>query len=91
MHSCISWLIFNDDISRARREAVEFLDHYYGAGRISEEKLDSWLAIGPPAAVAEKIAVFLEAGCTTPIVRFASPDQRGQLERCIADVLPMIA
>lgn len=78
----------NDDARRARREAVEFLDRYYGAGAIGEEKLDSWLAIGPPAAVAEKIAIFIEAGCTTPILRFASPDQRGQLARCLEDVLP---
>jgi alkanesulfonate monooxygenase SsuD/methylene tetrahydromethanopterin reductase-like flavin-dependent oxidoreductase (luciferase family) len=78
----------NDDARQARREAVEFLNHYYGAGAISEDKLESWLAFGSPAAVAEKIAVFLDAGCTTPILRFASPDQRGQLERCITDVLP---
>jgi alkanesulfonate monooxygenase SsuD/methylene tetrahydromethanopterin reductase-like flavin-dependent oxidoreductase (luciferase family) len=78
----------NDDPQRARREAVEFLNHYYGAGAISEDKLESWLAFGSPAAVAEKIAVFLDAGCTTPILRFVSPDQRGQLERCLAEVLP---
>jgi alkanesulfonate monooxygenase SsuD/methylene tetrahydromethanopterin reductase-like flavin-dependent oxidoreductase (luciferase family) len=78
----------NDDPRHARQEAVEFLAHYYGAGTISEDKLDSWLAFGSPAAVAEQIAVFLDAGCTTPILRFASPDQRGQLERCLAEVLP---
>jgi alkanesulfonate monooxygenase SsuD/methylene tetrahydromethanopterin reductase-like flavin-dependent oxidoreductase (luciferase family) len=80
----------NDDVLTARREAVTFLDHYYGAGRISEEKLDSWLAIGPPEAVAEKINVFIEAGCTTPILRFTASDQRGQLERCLAEVLPAL-
>ncbi len=49
------------------------------------------LAFGSPAAVAEKIAVFLDAGCTTPILRFVSPDQRGQLESCLAEVLPALA
>jgi alkanesulfonate monooxygenase SsuD/methylene tetrahydromethanopterin reductase-like flavin-dependent oxidoreductase (luciferase family) len=78
----------NDDVQAARRESVTFLDHYYGTGRIPEEKLDSWLAIGPPQAVAEKINTFIEAGCTTPILRFTSSDQRGQLERCLAEVLP---
>lgn len=80
----------NDDAQRARRDAVEFLTHYYGAGAISEDKLESWLAFGSPAAVAEKIAVFLDAGCTTPILRFVSPDQRGQLERCLTEVLPAL-
>jgi hypothetical protein len=74
----------NDDTAAAGRESVEFLDHYYGEGSISAEKLEAWLAIGSPSAVVDKI----EAGCTTPILRFTSPDQRGQLERCLRDVLP---
>jgi alkanesulfonate monooxygenase SsuD/methylene tetrahydromethanopterin reductase-like flavin-dependent oxidoreductase (luciferase family) len=78
----------NDDPARARQEAVAFLNHYYGEGAISEEKLDSWLAIGPPAAVAEKINRFIEVGCTTPVLRFAAPDQRAQLERCVNEVMP---
>ena len=41
-----------------------------------------------PAAVIDKIETFLEAGCTTPILRFTSPDQRGQLERFLTDVAP---
>lgn len=78
----------NDDAKAARRAAVEFLSHYYGAGTISEEKLSSWLAFGSPEAVAEKIAEFIEAGCTTPVLRFADGDQIGQLRRCIDEVLP---
>ncbi len=81
----------NDDPQRARREAIEFLSYYYGAGAISEDKLESWLAFGSPNAVAEKIAVFLDAGCTTPILRFVSPDQLGQLERCLGEVLPAVS
>ena len=78
----------NDDARQARAESVEFLDKYYGMGTVGEEKLQHWLAFGPPGAVIEKIATFIEAGCTTPILRFTAPDQLGQLERCIADVLP---
>ncbi len=78
----------NDDAARAHRESVAFLEHYYGAGAISAEKLDSWLAFGPPSAVIDKIGQFLDAGCTTPVLRFTSPNQLGQLERCLADVLP---
>jgi alkanesulfonate monooxygenase SsuD/methylene tetrahydromethanopterin reductase-like flavin-dependent oxidoreductase (luciferase family) len=81
----------NDDAATARRESVEFLSHYYGEGAISEEKLASWLAFGSPTAVVDKIQQFIEVGCTTPILRFTSPDQRGQLERCLAEVMPAFA
>jgi len=46
------------------------------------------LACGSPAAVVEKIRAYVDAGCTTPILRFASWDQKGQLARAIADVMP---
>lgn len=80
----------NDDAAVAHRESVAFLERYYGKGGVSEEKLAAWLAYGSPAAVIAKIGEFIEAGCTTPVLRFTSPDQAGQLERCIADVLPAL-
>ena len=79
-----------DDAARARREGVEFLERYYGEGNVSDAKLEHWLAYGPPSAVAEKIARLIEAGCTTPVLRFTSLDQLGQLERCVAEVLPLL-
>jgi alkanesulfonate monooxygenase SsuD/methylene tetrahydromethanopterin reductase-like flavin-dependent oxidoreductase (luciferase family) len=78
----------NDDASAARAESVEFLDRYYGTGTVDEETLRHWLAFGSPSAVVDKIATFIAAGCTTPILRFSSFDQLGQLGRCAADVLP---
>jgi alkanesulfonate monooxygenase SsuD/methylene tetrahydromethanopterin reductase-like flavin-dependent oxidoreductase (luciferase family) len=78
----------NDDASRARSESVEFLERYYGQGTVDDDILRNWLAFGPPSAVIEKIATFVEAGYTTPILRFTSLDQRGQLERCVTEVLP---
>ncbi|HVA24004.1 MAG TPA: LLM class flavin-dependent oxidoreductase [Chloroflexota bacterium] len=81
----------NDDAELAHRQSVEFLEHYYGAGGVSEEKLKSWLAYGSPQAVIDKIATFIEAGCITPILRFTCDDQLGQLERCMAEVLPAFA
>jgi alkanesulfonate monooxygenase SsuD/methylene tetrahydromethanopterin reductase-like flavin-dependent oxidoreductase (luciferase family) len=80
----------NDDPDAAYRESVEFLDKYYGAGSVSSEFLESWLAFGPPEAVAAKIAAFIEAGCSTPILRFTSPAQLEQIERCIAEVMPAL-
>lgn len=78
----------NDDAHQARSEAVEFLTRYYGAGYVSADKLDAWLAFGPPSAVVDSIGRFLDAGCTTPVLRFAGADQLGQLERCVTEVLP---
>jgi alkanesulfonate monooxygenase SsuD/methylene tetrahydromethanopterin reductase-like flavin-dependent oxidoreductase (luciferase family) len=78
----------NDDAAQAHREATDFLDRYYGEGSIAPDFLDNWLAYGPPAAVTEKIATFVEAGYTTIVLRFTSPNQLAQVERCISDVLP---
>jgi alkanesulfonate monooxygenase SsuD/methylene tetrahydromethanopterin reductase-like flavin-dependent oxidoreductase (luciferase family) len=78
----------NDDAKRAHAESVEFLQRYYGEGAISAEFLDLWLAYGPPSRVIEKIGAYVEAGYTTPVLRFTSLHQREQLERCIAEVLP---
>jgi alkanesulfonate monooxygenase SsuD/methylene tetrahydromethanopterin reductase-like flavin-dependent oxidoreductase (luciferase family) len=80
----------NDDADAAYRESIEFLDKYYGVGAVSSEFIDSWLAFGPPESVAAKIATFIEAGCTTPILRFTSPHQLEQLERCVAEVMPVL-
>jgi alkanesulfonate monooxygenase SsuD/methylene tetrahydromethanopterin reductase-like flavin-dependent oxidoreductase (luciferase family) len=88
-HSSLHLMVnINDDEAKAKRESVEFLDHYYGTGTISPEKLDSWLAFGSPAAVVDKVMAFVQAGCNTVVMRFTSPDQRGQLERCVAEVMP---
>jgi alkanesulfonate monooxygenase SsuD/methylene tetrahydromethanopterin reductase-like flavin-dependent oxidoreductase (luciferase family) len=81
----------NQDEGRARREAVEFLDHYYGMGTVGEDKIGAWLAAGPPESVAERIDSYVEAGCTTVIVRFAGPDQERQLSQCIERVIPAFA
>jgi alkanesulfonate monooxygenase SsuD/methylene tetrahydromethanopterin reductase-like flavin-dependent oxidoreductase (luciferase family) len=80
----------DDDAHAARRRALAFLDRYYGIGGVSEQKAANWLASGPPEAVAEFIARFVDAGCNLPILRFADEDQRGQLERCLADVMPLL-
>lgn len=77
-----------DDAQQAYQESVAFLDHYYGQGTVGPDFLEHWLAYGPPTAVIEKIETFIEAGFTTLVLRFTSPHQREQLERCVAEVLP---
>ncbi len=64
------------------------LANYYGEGAATGERLLEWLAGGPPEQVFAKINRFVEAGLTTPVLRFSSLDQLGQLERFIREVLP---
>jgi alkanesulfonate monooxygenase SsuD/methylene tetrahydromethanopterin reductase-like flavin-dependent oxidoreductase (luciferase family) len=78
----------NDDAAAARQESAEYLAKYYGQGRVTPEKLELWLAGGPPSAVIDKIARVIEAGCTTPVLRFTAMEPHAQLERFLAEVLP---
>ena len=89
LDSCLHLMVnINDDRQQGLKEAQQFLQAYYGAGAVSQEKADLWLACGSPDEVIEKIQEYVDAGCTTPVLRFVSPDLKGQLRRCIEDVLP---
>jgi alkanesulfonate monooxygenase SsuD/methylene tetrahydromethanopterin reductase-like flavin-dependent oxidoreductase (luciferase family) len=89
LDSCLHLMVnINEDRDVAFREAETFLRSYYGAGAVSRERAELWLAYGPPAAVIEKIQAYLDAGCTTPVLRFVSPDLKEQLQRCIEEILP---
>ncbi len=78
----------NDDEDKAFEQATTFLGSYYGAGAITRERAETWIAFGSPQAVIDKIAAYIEAGCTMPVLRFVAPDPRQQLQRCIEQVLP---
>ncbi len=89
LESCLHLYVnINDDQEQAYREAETFLAEYYGAGAISSGRAQVWLACGSPQVVIDKIASYIEAGCTMPVMRFVSPDLLGQLRRCIDDVMP---
>ena len=79
----------NDDRTVALDEAVKFLHTYYSPA-MTREYIEGWLAYGSPATVVEKIRAYVDAGCTTPILRFASWDQQGQLARALAEVMPVV-
>ena len=88
MESALHLMVnINDDRRAAFEEAVKFLHTYYSPA-MTREYIEGWLAYGSPGAVVEKIRAYVDAGCTTPILRFASWDQKGQLARALADVLP---
>jgi alkanesulfonate monooxygenase SsuD/methylene tetrahydromethanopterin reductase-like flavin-dependent oxidoreductase (luciferase family) len=89
LESCLHLYVnINNDREQAYRESQEFLTEYYGAGAISRERAEVWLAYGPPEAVIEKIQSYIDAGCTMPVLRFVSPDLKGQMQHCIEEVLP---
>lgn len=89
LDACLHLMVnINNDRDLAYKEAETFLTSYYGAGTISKDRAELWLAYGPSDAVIEKIQAYIDAGCTTPVLRFVSPDLSGQLHRCIEEVLP---
>jgi len=88
MESALHLMVnINDDRKAAFEEAVKFLQTYYSPA-MTREYIEGWLAYGPPTAIVEKLHAYVDAGCTTPILRFASWDQKGQLARALADVMP---
>jgi alkanesulfonate monooxygenase SsuD/methylene tetrahydromethanopterin reductase-like flavin-dependent oxidoreductase (luciferase family) len=89
LDSCLHLMLnINEDRDVAFREAETFLSSYYGAGAVSRERAELWLAYGPPAAVIDKIQAYIDAGCTMPVLRFVSPTLKDQLQRCIHEVMP---
>ena len=80
----------NDDRRTAYAESQNYFRHYYSPGYPPEELIKVWLAHGPPQACAELIQSWIDMGITTPVLRFTSRDQIGQIERFIADVLPLL-
>jgi alkanesulfonate monooxygenase SsuD/methylene tetrahydromethanopterin reductase-like flavin-dependent oxidoreductase (luciferase family) len=79
----------NDESARAFDEARRFLAQYYGED-FGRAYLEVWVLSGPPEAVAARLRAYLDAGCTVPIVRFASWEQEKQLDRFVAEVVPML-
>jgi alkanesulfonate monooxygenase SsuD/methylene tetrahydromethanopterin reductase-like flavin-dependent oxidoreductase (luciferase family) len=80
----------NDDRRAAREEAMYYFSNYYAPGYPSEELVKVWLAHGPPEECAHLIQGWLDMGITTPVLRFTSRNQLGQMERFIKDVLPLL-
>jgi alkanesulfonate monooxygenase SsuD/methylene tetrahydromethanopterin reductase-like flavin-dependent oxidoreductase (luciferase family) len=70
-------------------EARRFYEQYH-AGTFPDEYLRWRLVTGTPAEVVERIARFVEAGCTLPIIRFASWDPVGQMRRALEQVIPQL-
>jgi alkanesulfonate monooxygenase SsuD/methylene tetrahydromethanopterin reductase-like flavin-dependent oxidoreductase (luciferase family) len=88
--SCIHLMVnVNPDPAAAFAEADRFLRSYYGVD-FGRAYLEVWVASGPPDAVAARVRAYLEAGCTVPILRFASWQQEAQLAAFLAEVAPRL-
>ena len=75
-------VVIDEDEDAAVERARAFYDRYYPAwGTLSDEQVRAKGAFGPPAAVAERVEEYAEAGVETMAVRFTAPDQRTQLRR----------
>ena len=80
----------NDDRRAAHVESIDYFNHYYGPITRQRELLKVWLAYGPPEECAQLIQGWIDMGITTPVLRFTSRNQIGQIERFIKDVLPLL-
>jgi alkanesulfonate monooxygenase SsuD/methylene tetrahydromethanopterin reductase-like flavin-dependent oxidoreductase (luciferase family) len=87
MHGMVN---INDDRREAYRESKLYFDRYYGPGYPPEELLKVWLAHGSPRECASLIQSWIDMGITTPVLRFATRDQVGQIRRFCRDVLPLL-
>lgn len=79
----------NEDGAAARAEGKRFLDTYYSMD-CSDEMLDRWGAFGSAEQVLDRIGQYLDRGLDIPIIRFASFDQPGQMERAEHTLLPAL-
>lgn len=80
----------NDNKQAAYEESKFYFDHYYSPGWPSQEIIKIWLAHGPPEECATMIQSWIDMGITTPVLRFTSRDQIGQIRRFIDEVLPLL-
>lgn len=80
----------NDDKHAAYAESKYYFNHYYGPRWPSEEIINLWLAHGPSKECASLVQSWIDMGFTTPVLRFTSRDQVGQVRRFIKEVLPLL-
>jgi hypothetical protein len=53
--------------------------------------MDVWGAYGTAKHVRARIQQYLDQGLDVPIIRFASFDQKGQMDRALQELIPDLA
>ncbi len=88
-----SALYHNVNINQDRRAALDesktFLDAYYSS-KFNPAFVEGWTVAGSPRECAEQLRAYFDAGVGHMALRLASWDQRGQLERFLAEVAPAV-
>jgi alkanesulfonate monooxygenase SsuD/methylene tetrahydromethanopterin reductase-like flavin-dependent oxidoreductase (luciferase family) len=82
-------LNINEDRTAALAEAKAFLDAYY-TSRFTPAFVEGWTVAGDPARCVRELRAYADAGLGHVALRLASWDQRGQLERFLAEVAPAL-
>lgn len=91
LHRCVyTTLNINDDAAQAERETRAFAEGYYNVPYEVIAPLQSF-CFGTPDTCVAWLRDLAAGGAQTIVIRFACPDQAGQLERCAADILPRAA
>ena len=80
----------NDNKRAAYAQAKDYFNRYYGPTYPPESLIKVWLAHGPPKDCAGLVQEWIDMGITTPVLRFTSNDQPGQVKRFIEEVLPLL-
>lgn len=80
----------NDDKAIAYEESKHYFSKYYTPTWPTREVIDIWLAHGPPEECAAFLREWLDMGISTPVLRFTSHDQLGQIRRFVDEVLPLV-
>lgn len=80
----------NDDKRAAYEESRYYFREYYTPEWPTEDIVDVWLAHGPPEECANFIREWLDMGISTPVLRFTSHDQLGQIRRFVEEVIPRL-
>ncbi len=90
LHRCVyTTLNINADVAQAEQEMRTFIEGYYGTPFDTMARRQS-VCFGTVDTCVAWLQDFMAAGAQTIVLRFGSPDQVGQLERCAKDVLPRI-
>jgi alkanesulfonate monooxygenase SsuD/methylene tetrahydromethanopterin reductase-like flavin-dependent oxidoreductase (luciferase family) len=79
----------NADRKAALEESKKFLDTYYTAN-FSPSFVEGWTVAGGPRECVAQLRAYLAAGLGHVALRLTSWDQRGQLERFLAEVAPAL-
>ena len=79
----------NPDRNAALDESKRFLDQYYGPV-FAPPMVEAWTAAGTPQQCAANLRELIADGAKSITLRITSWDQRGQYERVVNEVLPLV-